>query len=270
VPGAVRDDGVVTRFAPDALIFDFDGVIVDSYAAVTGSINAALVEHGLAARPAADAAPLHRPAHLHRLSRADRRARGLAGDRRDRRHLPAPLRRRVPDGDARDRGDRAGAGDAVGAASRSRSRPRSRSSSRSRCSTRSRLERFFAVVEAAASRRLERRQDGDRRPRARGARRARLPARPAMVGDRSFDVEAARAHGLPAIGVTWGIGSATELRGRRRRPAALAKPSELVALLVGRGPGRQPETVYLLACARRAPARRDQTSARPPLRSKEP
>ena len=39
------------RIAADGLIFDFDGVLIDSYDAVTGSINAALVEHGLAARP---------------------------------------------------------------------------------------------------------------------------------------------------------------------------------------------------------------------------
>jgi len=39
----------------------------------------------------------------------------------------------------------------------------------------------------------------------------------AMVGDRSFDVEAARAHGLLAIGVTWGIGSAAELEQAARR-----------------------------------------------------
>jgi phosphoglycolate phosphatase len=32
-----------------------------------------------------------------------------------------------------------------------------------------------------------------------------------MIGDRSHDVVAARAHGLPAIGVTWGIGSREEL-----------------------------------------------------------
>jgi phosphoglycolate phosphatase len=32
-----------------------------------------------------------------------------------------------------------------------------------------------------------------------------------MVGDRSFDVVGAHANGLPAIGVTWGIGSAAEL-----------------------------------------------------------
>ena len=35
--------------------------------------------------------------------------------------------------------------------------------------------------------------------------------RGAMVGDRSFDMVAARAHGLRAVGVGWGIGSITEL-----------------------------------------------------------
>jgi phosphoglycolate phosphatase len=32
-----------------------------------------------------------------------------------------------------------------------------------------------------------------------------------MIGDRRHDVVAAHAHGLPAIGVTWGIGSREEL-----------------------------------------------------------
>jgi phosphoglycolate phosphatase len=37
------------------------------------------------------------------------------------------------------------------------------------------------------------------------------PTRAVMVGDRSFDIVAAHAHGLPAIGVTWGIGTHKEL-----------------------------------------------------------
>jgi phosphoglycolate phosphatase len=37
------------------------------------------------------------------------------------------------------------------------------------------------------------------------------PTRAVMVGDRSFDIVAAHAHGLPAIGVTWGIGTRKEL-----------------------------------------------------------
>jgi phosphoglycolate phosphatase len=32
-----------------------------------------------------------------------------------------------------------------------------------------------------------------------------------MIGDRSFDMVAAQAHGLPGIGVAWGIGSRAEL-----------------------------------------------------------
>ena len=47
----------------------------------------------------------------------------------------------------------------------------------------------------------------------RGARRARRDGGPAtMVGDRHVDMEAARAHGLRAVGVTWGFGTADELR----------------------------------------------------------
>ena len=45
------------------------------------------------------------------------------------------------------------------------------------------------------------------------------PARAVMIGDREFDVIAAARNGIPAIGVTWGYGSAEELRSAgRRRP----------------------------------------------------
>lgn len=37
------------------------------------------------------------------------------------------------------------------------------------------------------------------------------PARAVMVGDRSFDILGAHACGVPAIGVSWGIGSVREL-----------------------------------------------------------
>ena len=57
-----------------------------------------------------------------------------------------------------------------------------------------------------------------------------------MVGDRSFDVVGARAHGLATIGVTWGIGSRAELEGAGAAalvdtPAAL--PDAVAALLAG-------------------------------------
>jgi phosphoglycolate phosphatase len=47
-----------------------------------------------------------------------------------------------------------------------------------------------------------------------------------MVGDRSFDVLAAHAHGIPAIGATWGIGGAEELT-EAGADRIVAHPSEL-------------------------------------------
>jgi phosphoglycolate phosphatase len=48
----------------------------------------------------------------------------------------------------------------------------------------------------------------------------------AMVGDRSFDMVAAHAHGLRAIGVAWGIGSCEELVSAGA-DAIVASPGEL-------------------------------------------
>jgi phosphoglycolate phosphatase len=52
-------------------------------------------------------------------------------------------------------------------------------------------------------------------------------ARAVMVGDRSFDVMGAHACAIPAIGVTWGIGSRQELAGAGA-DAIIDVPSELV------------------------------------------
>ncbi|MDA0164501.1 HAD hydrolase-like protein [Solirubrobacter ginsenosidimutans] len=54
------------------------------------------------------------------------------------------------------------------------------------------------------------------------------PTRAVMVGDRSFDIVAAHAHGLPAIGVTWGIGTHKELHdaGAER---IIGQPEDLAA-----------------------------------------
>jgi phosphoglycolate phosphatase len=50
--------------------------------------------------------------------------------------------------------------------------------------------------------------------------------RAVMVGDRSFDMLAATAHGLPGIGVAWGIGSREELSEAGAR-AIVAAPADL-------------------------------------------
>jgi phosphoglycolate phosphatase len=54
--------------------------------------------------------------------------------------------------------------------------------------------------------------------------------RAVMVGDRLYDVIGARQHGLPTIGVLWGVGSEAELRGAGAA-ALLASPDGLPALL---------------------------------------
>jgi phosphoglycolate phosphatase len=61
--------------------------------------------------------------------------------------------------------------------------------------------------------------------------------RAAMVGDRRFDVAAARAHGVAAVGVLWGIGDERELAAAGAH-ALVATPGELVRLLLGPGPPR--------------------------------
>ena len=51
---------------------------------------------------------------------------------------------------------------------------------------------------------------------------------PVMVGDRIYDIDAARACGLRVIGVTWGIGDRDELSGA---DILVERPAELHALL---------------------------------------
>lgn len=62
---------------------------------------------------------------------------------------------------------------------------------------------------------------------------AQLPGarRPVMVGDRSYDVLGAAAHGVPCIGAVWGYGTPAELTGAGA--VALAEsPAALQALLL--------------------------------------
>jgi phosphoglycolate phosphatase len=52
----------------------------------------------------------------------------------------------------------------------------------------------------------------------------------AMIGDRHFDMQAGRAHGLLSVGVTWGIGDVKELREAGAHHLA-EDPGDLVRLL---------------------------------------
>jgi phosphoglycolate phosphatase len=60
-------------------------------------------------------------------------------------------------------------------------------------------------------------------------------ARALMVGDRRHDIAGAHANGIPAVGVLWGIGSEAELRGAGAE-VLVRSPAELARLL-GAGDG---------------------------------
>jgi phosphoglycolate phosphatase len=51
-----------------------------------------------------------------------------------------------------------------------------------------------------------------------------------MVGDRSYDVTGAATHGIGCIGVTWGYGSAEELRSAGARHV-IDRPDQLPPLV---------------------------------------
>ncbi|MGA3360524.1 MAG: HAD hydrolase-like protein [Solirubrobacteraceae bacterium] len=223
----------MTAHRPDALIFDFDGVIVDSYAAVTGSINAALVEHGLGARPAAQLRHYIGPptfVAFRELTGAPEGSPEIdAVVATYRRHYAAVYLEQTTVIE----------GIAPVLETLSERFPLALATSKSVLFTQPLLDALalaglFANVSAAAA--------GDASDdktaivgRALEALAALGCARPAMVGDRSFDVEAAHAHGLLAVGVTWGIGSATELRDSGA-DVLLSRPSELLELAVAEPP----------------------------------
>ena len=224
----MRDDGRVDRAAPDALIFDLDGVIVDSYAAVTGSINAALVEHGLPARPESELRHYIGPPTYTAFAELTGAPAGAA----EVEAIVATYRRRYAEVYL----SQTSAIEGVTAALEALSErvPLAIATSKSVTFTQPllevlRLERFFAFVAAAAPD-----DSSDDKTaivgRAIAALADRGCRRPAMVGDRSYDIEAARAHGLLAVGVTWGIGGAAELEAAGA-DVLLAAPGELLGLL---------------------------------------
>jgi phosphoglycolate phosphatase len=218
---------------PDALIFDFDGVIVDSYAAVTGSINAALVDHGMATRP--EAALRHfigPPTYVafRELAGEDADAETLAA-------LIATYRRHYASVYLTQ--THAIEGIAPVLESLSQLMPLAIATSKSVTFTQPLLdalglERFFVTVAAAHPD-----DAGDDKTAIVGRAIETLAQRdsrsPAMVGDRSFDVVAARAHGLLSIGVTWGIGSVEELEAAGA-DVLLAQPGELLELVAADRP----------------------------------
>ena len=194
--------------APDAVVlFDLDGVLADSRAAITGCLNEALAAHGLPRRDPADLyrhigppLPLAFAEIVGAPADSDLVVACIAGYRE--RYAVASLTE-----------THAFAGIAAAVAGLARDGRRlGVATSKPRPFAEPLLDAlglrpFFEVVAGPA---LDLAVQS--KTETVGNALAALGAtRGAMVGDRSFDMIAARAHGLRAVGVAWGIGSREEL-----------------------------------------------------------
>jgi phosphoglycolate phosphatase len=200
----------------DAAIFDFDGVIIDSRQPVETAINGALVAHGFAPRSAAETARFIGPPAL----RAFAELTGAAEDS----ELVAACVATYHDIFARVYLEQTQLIDGMPELLRSLTLPRALATSKVRRFVAPLLEQFGLEFAAVSAPELD-------EPKAETVARAQreLGARnPVVIGDRFYDVDAARACGLRAIGVTWGIGDRDELRDA---DVIVERPAELLALL---------------------------------------
>ena len=199
------------------VIFDFDGVLADSRAAIGGSITRALAAHGLPVPR--DLGPLIGPPLLFSFAQAlgtrpdDPRAQAVLDTYRE--HYVEVARAETT--------VFAGIPEAVAALAERH--PLAVCTSKPKAYVEPLLDALalrehFGVVEGPA---LD--APGEEKTVTLGRLLAALgPGRAVMVGDREHDVIAAHAHRLPVIGVTWGFGAARELAAA---DAVVGTPAEL-------------------------------------------
>jgi len=201
---------------PDAAIFDFDGVIIDSLPPVATATNGALVAHGFGPRSTEELERFIGPPVLSVFAE-------LTGAAPESETVAAcvttyhDLYRSVYL-------DQTRLMPGVPEVLAGLSLPLALATSKVREFVAPLLEHFglrFAVVSAPTL--AEPKQDTVAR-----AQRALDADHPVVVGDRHFDVDAAHACGLRAIGVTWGVGDRGELGGAE---VIIDRPTELLALL---------------------------------------
>jgi phosphoglycolate phosphatase len=211
----------MTRRSQDAVVFDLDGVLVDSRTPIAGCINYALARHDLAERPEAALYRFIGPplatafAELTGESATSALVASCVNSYRER-YADASLRQTtlVP-----------GITEALAELRRDYRLAVATSKARAFAEpllAALQLRRFFDVVagpELAA-------RNEDKATTIATALTGLAPARAVMVGDRSFDVAGAHACGLPALGVTWGIGDRDELLAARA-DVVVDAPAEL-------------------------------------------
>lgn len=208
--------------AHDAILFDLDGVLVDSRHAFARSLNAALAANGLAQRPEHElyryiGPPLHTT--LADLGAGDR-AQACVDAYRERYLTHSASETEVV----------AGIGPVLAALGEQV--PMVVATSKTQALAEPLLaalglrQYFSAVVgpDLAA--------ENESKATTVGRALTHLPAdaRPVMVGDRKYDIAGAAAHGLKCIGVLWGIGSEAELTEAGAARLASA-PADLLTLV---------------------------------------
>jgi phosphoglycolate phosphatase len=217
---------VIDLAGTDAVLFDLDGVLVDSRTAFACSMNAALVEHGLPSRPAAELHPYLGPP-LHRTF-ATLAAESGAGDDvvdgmvlsyRARYRATAVAESAVFPGIAEALEQLAAVMPLVVATSKSQALAEPLLEELG-------LREHFQAIYGPS---LQARDESKSRTIARALGGLEHARRPVMVGDRKFDVLGARAHDLPCVGVLWGIGSERELR-EAGAVVLIDEPMDLVEL----------------------------------------
>jgi phosphoglycolate phosphatase len=219
----------MTRSGNGVVLFDLDGVLADSRAAITGCINAALIASGRPERPAEELYGCIGPplpyAFAELVGEApDSAAVAALTDGYRARYATASLTETVvTPGIAEVLDALRGAGRRLAVAT---SKPRPFAEPLLEALG---LRTYFETVAGPA---LDTPPE-DKTTTVGAALRAMGATAGAMIGDRSFDMVAARAHGLRAIGVGWGIGSRDELvaAGAER---SVATPAELPAALASR------------------------------------
>jgi phosphoglycolate phosphatase len=210
------------RRAPgDAVLFDLDGVLVDSRTAISRCINHALTAHGLAERPASVLHPLIGPP----LAAAFAELTGHPSDSPLVRSCVGSYRTRYAHTSAAETTVVPGITDALAELGERHTLAVATSKARSLADallTALGLRAFFhAVAGPGANAHNE-----DKASTIAAVLNALKPRRAVMVGDRSFDMLGAQARGLPAIGVTWGIGTRRELAAARANTIITA-PADL-------------------------------------------
>lgn len=207
----------------DAVLFDLDGVLLDSRAAFVQCVNAALEENGLAPREAGE---LYRylgpPLHQAFAELTDDRSVALACVESYRRHYSevGPVATVVFAG-MRELLEELG-GDTPLAVATAKAQAVAEPLLDALG-----LRAFFTVVLGPG---LDSENERKEETIARALTHFARGAQPVMVGDRWYDIAAAHANAMPAIGVLWGIGSERELS-EAGADALVETPAELADVL---------------------------------------